>query len=130
MLKTSSHQKNEPSGKDRRREDRFRDENKVIFSLGPLPGESKPSEPHPALTFDLSPGGVRIVTSVPLTMGAPVQLDLTLARIRKLIHVTGAVRWVSPLFGGDLCEAGIEFVKISPEDRLILLNYAYKQPSL
>ena len=127
VSKISDKVSKETAGQDRRKEKRIQEENKVVFSLEPGPDGSEPLESYNALTFDISPGGIRIVSCAAIPLGARIRMDLVLSRIRKVVHVEGTVRWVNRLFGGDLYEAGIGFSKISPEDQLLLLSYAYRR---
>ena len=127
MHKNSVKVKKESPGQDRRKEKRLAEENKVIFSLESDPPCAGCAETYNALTFDLSPGGIRIVSCAPIPLGGRIKMELALSRIRKLVSVEGDVRWVNRLFGGDLYEAGIKFCKISPEDQLLLISYAYRR---
>ena len=127
MIKTNARGKKKETERGLRKEGRFLEENKVVFTFMPLSENSNPSESYNALTLDLSAGGARIITRVPIPQGILIQMELALSRVRKLVHITAKVCWVHPLFSGDLYEAGIEFVRISPEDQLLLLNYAYKR---
>ena len=127
VFKKSAKASKELAGKDRRKEDRLQEENKVVFSLEPSSGNSEQPESYCALTFDLSPGGARIITHIPVLPGGLMWMELGLSQVHKLIHITGTVLWVRQLFNVALYEAGIEFTKISSKDRMLLLNYIYKR---
>ena len=127
MFKKSATARKESAGKNRRKEDRLREENKIVFSLEPRSANSEPAESYCALTFDLSPGGLRIITRTPILPGGLIWMELGLSRVHKLIHITGTILWVRQLFNVALYEAGIEFTKISAKDRMLLLNYIYKR---
>jgi hypothetical protein len=72
--------------KDRRRDVRVVEENKVVISL--MTGEVRPGAPTVfySLTRDVSVGGLRVMTSARLASGDRVRLDLTLGRSRKRIR--------------------------------------------
>lgn len=109
----------------RRKEDRISEENKIVIGrFAPLP-ETGDNNSACALTMDISPGGVRIVTDLPLQPGARVPLELALSKTRKLITLTGQVRWAKKFLGEGLFEVGIEFINVTPNDRIVLLEYAY-----
>jgi uncharacterized protein (TIGR02266 family) len=80
-----------------------------------------------ALTKDISPGGARIMTNAVLPVGTPVSLEIVLSGRRKLIHATGKIRWSRDVYEEKLFEMGVEFVGMSPEDKLILLEHTYRR---
>ena len=111
--------------KDRRRDVRIFEENKVVLSL--MTGEVRPGVPtvYYSLTRDISMGGVRIMTGAPLEAGARVRVDITLARPRKRIRAVAEVRWVRDLYASEVFEAGLEFVGLDPEAEFALMDHIF-----
>jgi len=111
--------------KDKRRDVRIFEENKVVLSL--MTGEVRPGVPtvYYSLTRDISMGGVRIMTGAPLEAGARVRVDITLARPRKRIRAVAEVRWVRDLYGSEVYEAGLEFVGLDPEAEFALMDHIF-----
>jgi c-di-GMP-binding flagellar brake protein YcgR len=116
-----------PPPLDRRADNRVSEEDKVSIEI--LSGEN-PSAELPAitaLTKDISPGGVRIMSSVKLEAGTRVRLEVVLSARRQMIKVNGVVRWWRNVYEEDLFEMGVEFAGLSPEDRLSLLEHVYRR---
>jgi len=111
--------------KDRRRDVRLIEENKVVLSL--MTGEVRPGVPgtYYSLTRDLSMSGLRVMTSAPLEAGTRVRVELTLARPRKRIRAVAEVRWVRDLYGGEVFEAGLEFVGLDPDAEFALMDHIF-----
>jgi len=113
--------------KERRRESRVNEEDKVVLELLSDPGFSGEKRSLNALTKDISPGGVRLMTNVNLPAGTRVGLEIALARRRKLVRAVGSVRWSRSVYEEELFELGVEFTEISPEDKFILLDHTYRK---
>ncbi len=128
-------QGNQPSDKaaplrlpqEKRGDSRVNEEDKVQVEV--LSGENPTARIPPinALTKDISPGGVRIISGVKLEAGTRVRLEIVLSGRRRLIKMTGVVRWARSVYEEDLFEMGIEFVGLTPEDRLNLIEHVYKK---
>lgn len=112
--------------KDRRRDVRVVEENKVVVSL--MTGEVRPGlqTVFHSLTRDLSVGGLRVMTSAPLEPGLRVRVELTLGRSRRMIRAVAEVRWVRDLYGSQVFEAGLEFVELQPDDEFALMDHIYR----
>ena len=112
---------------ERRGDSRVSEEDKISVEI--LSGENPSAELPPinALTKDISPGGVRIMSSVSLEAGTRVRLEIVLSGRRRLITVNGVVRWSRNIYEEDLFEMGVEFAGLSPEDRLSLLEHVYRK---
>jgi c-di-GMP-binding flagellar brake protein YcgR len=112
--------------KERRRDPRIKEENKVI--LNPVP-EGSPQgakkEVYYCLTKDLSAGGLRIMTNAPLAVGSRVKVEISLTKSRKRIQALAEVRWVNALIGEEVYDMGLEFVGINPETELALIDHIY-----
>ena len=112
---------------ERRQDSRVPEEDKVVIELL-LDVKLAPEEKiFSALTKDISPGGVRVMTNVALPVDSPVKLEIALRRRRRLIKATGKVRWSRSIYGEELFEMGVEFTEISLEDKMILLEHTYKK---
>ncbi|HUT08014.1 MAG TPA: PilZ domain-containing protein [Candidatus Latescibacteria bacterium] len=111
--------------KDKRRDVRLVEENKVVVSL--MTGEIHPGLPTVfySLTRDISMGGVRIMTSAPLEPGARLRLDLTLGRSRKRIRAVAEIRWSRELYGHEVFEAGLQFVGLEPDAEFTLIDHIF-----
>lgn len=111
--------------KDRRRDVRIIEENKVAVFL--MTGEIRPGVPtvYHSLTRDISMGGLRIMTVAPLETGNRVRLDITLGRSRKKIRAVAEVRWVRELYGQEVFEAGLQFVGLDPDAEFALMDHIF-----
>lgn len=112
---------------ERRRESRIKEEDKVLIEL--LTNGQTPEDKSivNALTKDISPGGVRIMTDVHLPAGTLLKLEIVLSQRRRRLRAAGIVRWARSVYGEDLFEMGIEFSQISPEDKMLLLEHTYRK---
>jgi c-di-GMP-binding flagellar brake protein YcgR len=114
-------------GRDRRQDRRVDEEDKVVIELltdGRPPAEKMVIN---ALTKDISPGGVRLTINQRLPLNTLVRLEIVLSNRRRVIQVMGAVRWTRSLYEETLFETGIEFTRISPDDKMLLLEHTYKK---
>ncbi len=112
---------------ERRGDSRVSEEDKVSVEI--LSGEDPSTAPPMinALTKNISPGGVRIMSSVRLEPGTRVRLEILLSSRRRLIKVAGVVRWSRTVYQEDLFEMGIEFAGLTPDDRVSLLEHVYQR---
>jgi hypothetical protein len=76
-------------------------------------------------TKDLSQGGICLITSAPLVKDAVISLSFKLHGSSKLIEVYGKVAWTQAFAIGNQMgyDNGIEFTKVSDEDREIIEKY-------
>jgi c-di-GMP-binding flagellar brake protein YcgR len=112
--------------KERRRESRIQGEDKVSLELlsdVDLPAGAMTIN---ALTKDISPGGVRIMANVDLPVGTLVRMEIVLSKRRKRLQVVGLVRWTRSVYEEAFFEMGVEFTQIAPEDKMTLLEHAYR----
>lgn len=111
--------------KDRRRDVRIVEENKVVVSL--MTGEVHPGTPivYYSLTRDISMGGVRIMTGAPLEAGTRVRLEIALARSRKRIRAIAEVRWVRDLYDREVFDVGLQFVGLEPNAEFTLIDHIF-----
>jgi c-di-GMP-binding flagellar brake protein YcgR len=113
--------------RERRRESRIKEEDKVLIEL--LTNGQTPEDMSivNALTKDISPGGVRIMTNVKLPENTLLKMEIVLSQRRRRLRAMGIVRWARNVYGEDLFEMGIEFSQISPEDKMLLLEHTYRK---
>jgi c-di-GMP-binding flagellar brake protein YcgR len=113
------------STKNRRRDTRIIEENKVAISL--MTGEVKPGAPtvYHSLTRDISMDGVRLMTQAHLEEGARVRLDITLGRSRKRVRAVAEVRWARELYGQDVFDVGLRFVNLDPDAEVALMHHIF-----
>jgi c-di-GMP-binding flagellar brake protein YcgR len=113
--------------RERRRDSRLIEENKV--SIERLSGGRSASEKMTlnALTKDISPGGVRLVTRLPLPDESLLMMEIVLSGLHRVVRAMGAVRWSRSVAGEEMFESGVEFTQISPEDKMLLLEHTYKK---
>jgi c-di-GMP-binding flagellar brake protein YcgR len=114
-------------GRERRRESRIKEEDKVAIELltnGQTPADKSIIN---ALTKDISPGGVRIMTNMLLPVNTLLKMEIVLSQRRRRVHTMGVVRWARSVYEEELFEMGIEFTQISSEDKMLLLEHTYRK---
>lgn len=110
--------------KERRKDQRKSEETRVLIETLPTPGSSK-SQTFYALTQDVSLGGARIRTDKYFPVGTRLRVSLTLSRIREIIRLDAEVRWISPLFEGELYDMGVEFDHKVHGDIMTLIRHIF-----
>ena len=87
------------------------------------------SEVKTGIMSDLSEGGMAITTTYSIPFLALLIMNFTLINTRihdndriKTIHIRGQVRYNVPQ-GGRLCRLGIQFTKISEEDKMAINKF-------
>ena len=110
--------------KDRRREPRTREENRVVLTLLPEEGQ-EPRGPYYCLTKDISVGGIRIMTDAPLAVDTRVRVEITLGKSRLRVQALARVRWVKELFGKDVFDTGLQFCGLDGPTELALIEHIY-----
>ena len=110
---------------DKRREKRVEEETKVAIRILPEDKYKHDKNVVYALTKDISSGGIKILTDRMLPVNTLLHIELTLAKLRKLVTVKGKVRWVNRLYDDDVFEMGLEFVDTPPESVMLLLENIY-----
>ena len=110
---------------DKRREKRVEEETKVAIRILPENRYAHDKNVVFALTKDISSGGLKILTDKMLPVDTLLSIELTLAKLRKLVTVTGKVRWVKRLYDDDVFEMGLEFIDTPPESVILLLENIY-----
>ncbi len=111
--------------RERRREERVPEEDKVVLIILPDGREHLPSNPILSLTKDISAGGACLITDTSVPVGARVRLEIALTGSRRLFRGTGTVRWVGRVFEDSIFELGVEFAEIDPESIGAILEHVY-----
>ena len=84
---------------------------------------------HRALTRDLSGVGICLITNEPLESGAPLELELKLPELDRMIPFTGLVAWSKVIdeprkrYEEPMREVGIRFVDIAPKDLALIKQH-------
>jgi len=107
------------------KEKRVEEENKIAIKLLPEDKYQHDKNIVFALTKDISSGGVKIITDKMLPIDTMLKIELTLAKMRKLVEATAKVRWMSRLYDDDVFEMGLEFIDTPAESVMLLLEYIY-----
>jgi len=110
--------------KEKRKDKRFKEENKIIIEL--CDKDSSDNEKTViALTKDISIGGTRILADKHYPVGTDVKLILTLSRSKQTINIRANVKWVKDLYDGTLFEMGIEFKHDMHDTILCFMKHLY-----
>ena len=111
--------------RERRREERVPEEDKVVLSVLSDGGEAGSAIPMVSLTRDISAGGACLVTDASVPVGTRIRLEIALTGSRRLFRGTGTVRWVNRIFEDSVFELGVEFSEIDPENIGAILEHVY-----
>jgi PilZ domain len=112
--------------RERRKDSRLVEENKVVIELLTDGRTTADKTIINALTKDISPGGVRVITNVLIPLDSLLEIEIVLSRRRRLVHAVGTVRWTRSVYGEEMFEIGIEFTQIAPDDKMLLLEHTYR----
>lgn len=118
-----------PSGtqamKNRRRDIRITEENKVLLTVPAGRGPERDGTVFYSFTRDISAGGVRVLTGARLEPGGRVRLEIALSGSRRTIRTAAEVRWVREVYENEVFEAGLVFVNLDPESEIALIDHVY-----
>jgi c-di-GMP-binding flagellar brake protein YcgR len=115
--------------KERRREQRIAQENKLTFELmSDINSESYKGICH-ALTKDLSLSGMRLTSSTFLPVNSPLKINLSLPETQKLVKLFGVTRWVKTIYEDERYDCGLEFTDIAPESSMALIEHLFANRS-
>lgn len=107
-----------------RREERFKEENKVVIEwLQHI--DTKRNNAIYAFTLDLSVRGAKILTDIKFPVDTIFMINLTLSRSRQIIKVAANVKRVNPVYDGDLYEVGLELIHELPQTISSLIRHLY-----
>jgi c-di-GMP-binding flagellar brake protein YcgR len=112
--------------KERRKERRIQEENRVIIEVPGKWGPDGGPEIN-ALTQDISLGGARIlVMDEFFPVGSLLKMTLYLSKSRQLVKVHAQVRWARTIENG-FYEMGVEFEHGIPASVMAMINHLYKK---
>ena len=112
---------------EKRKDQRIREEKKVVIEFYPGGKNSHPKNVTYALTRDVSEGGVRVLTDRYFPVGTLLKITLSLSRSRQIVNVVAKVKWVKNFHTADLFEMGIEYVDVFPKSVLSLIKIIRKK---
>jgi hypothetical protein len=75
-----------------------------------------------AITDDISLYGLRVMTEPFYPIDSLLKIDLSLAKTKKIVSMTGKVRWIKSI-EDNLNELGIEMIDATKENIKILFEY-------
>jgi hypothetical protein len=107
---------------EKRKDQRLREEKKVVIEFYPGGKNPHPKNVTYALTRDVSEGGVRLLTDKYFPIGTLLKITLSLSRTRQIVNVVAKVRWVTNFQTSDLFEMGIEYMHEIPESVLSMMK--------
>lgn len=113
------------SRKERRCEPRRKDELPIEMEVLSNQGPTSHTSVLYAQIKNISPGGVKILSSVHLPSNTSIKLKIMLPESGKSIEPIGRVVWGTKLGGGEVFEMGIEFKNTPPHILSTLLEYVY-----
>lgn len=100
---------------EKRKNQRIKEEKKVVVEFYPGGKDLRPRNVTYALTRDVSEGGVRLLTDRYFSVGTLLKITLSLSRTRQIVNVVAKVIWVQNFHTTDLYEMGIEYMHEIPE---------------
>ncbi len=107
-----------------RKDKRIIEENKAVIEWANYKDRSRKNAIY-AFTKDLSIGGAKILTDVKFPVDTIFVITLTLSRSRQILSLPAHVKWVNPVYDGDLYEAGLEFVHEQPQAMAGLFKHLF-----
>ena len=107
-----------------RREKRIQEENKIVIEWANYKNPKRNNAIY-ALTQDLSIDGTNILTDVNFPIDTIIKITLTLSRSRQIITVAAHVKWVNPVYDGDLYEVGLKFIHELPQTIAGMFKHLY-----
>ena len=110
---------------ERRREKRFKDDNKVAMQSIRESENIHGGIDINALTCDISPGGARILTHKFYPFDAALRIQIDLEGSMQMIEVEGKVKWIKKMDDEDIFEIGVEFLHHISKTVLALLEHIY-----
>jgi hypothetical protein len=107
---------------EKRKNERIKEEKKVVIEFYPGGKDLRPKNVTYALTRDVSEGGVRLLTDRYFPVGTLLKITMSLARTRQIVNVVATVKWVTNFQTSDLFEMGIEYMHEIPESVLYMMK--------
>jgi hypothetical protein len=112
---------------EKRKDQRLREEKKVVIEFYPGGKDPRPKNVTYALTRDVSEGGVRLLTDRYFPVGTLLKITMSLSRTRQIVNIVATVRWVTNFQTSDLFEMGIEYMHEIPESVLSMMKNHQKK---
>lgn len=109
----------------KRREKRFKEENKVVIHYAQENNNTIDYMETNAATHDISLGGARIRVNQRFAVDSVIRIQIYLSRTEDAIKVDGKVKWVRELPDDDLYEIGVEFLHHLSKTVLSLIRHLY-----
>jgi hypothetical protein len=107
---------------EKRKDQRIREEKKVVIEFYPEGKDQRPKNVTYALTRDISEGGQRLLTDRYFSVGTLLKITLSLSHTKQIVNVVAMVKWVQNFHTSDLYEMGIEYMHEIPESVKIMMN--------
>ena len=116
---------------EKRKDERFKEEKKVVVEFYPGGKELRPNNVTYALTRDISEGGVKLLTDRYFSVGTLLKITMSLSRSRQIVNVVAKVRWVQNFYTSDLYEMGIEYMHEIPESvKTMMSDHQGRDPEI
>lgn len=113
--------------KNQRKEIRLKEEHKLTFVIVSEDKNQIGENSYLAFTEDISSGGIKIITNKLLEIGMLLDIELSLGRKNKAIHLIGRVQWIKHLYDGEPFAIGVMFEDNPPENIMTLMEYIFKK---
>ncbi|MGD8538921.1 MAG: PilZ domain-containing protein [Candidatus Aminicenantes bacterium] len=101
--------------KEKRKNERTKEEKKVVIEFYPEGKDQRPKNVTYALTRDVSEGGLRLLSDRYFSVGTLLKITLSLSHKKPIVNVVAKVIWVQNFHTSDIYEMGIEFMHEIPE---------------
>jgi hypothetical protein len=116
---------------EKRKDERFKEEKKVVVEFYPGDKELRPKNVTYALTRDISEGGVKLLTDRYFSVGTLLKITMSLTRSRQIVNVVAKVKWVQNFYTSDLYEMGIEYMHEIPESvKTMMSDHQERDPEI
>ena len=110
---------------EKRRERRKLEENNLTFEIISSYDVDPDHKICRALTKDLSMKGMRISTDKFFPVNSSVKINLSFSETHKLVRLYGIIKWIRSLYENELFDLGFEFVDVTHESNLALIEHLY-----
>ncbi|MFC2165198.1 PilZ domain-containing protein [Acidobacteriota bacterium] len=111
----------------KRREKRFKEENRVVIHYAQENKDSVEYSETNAATHDISLGGARIQVDKLFPVDSIIRIQISLSRSGEAIKVDGKVKWINKIQDEDLYEIGVEFLHHISKTVLSLIRHLYAE---
>ncbi len=109
---------------EKRKDERIKEEKKVVIEFYPEGKHHRAKNVTYALTRDVSEGGVRLLTDRYFPVGTLLKITLSSSRTRQIVNVAAKVKWVQNFHTSDLFEMGIAYMHEIPESIKTMMNHS------